>query len=287
MLSYEQLASFHAPEVIARYTAKDVILYALAVGVGGELPATTILPFVYEKELCPLASFYNIIGWHDPSWLHGLKVDMSRLVHLSEQVDIMHPLIAQGEVVVSSRIGKVYDRGADKGLLVEAVTEVRNVGSATVMARTSSTLLCMGDGGLEGAPQAPKIPKNLHNVDIEAPTGTLQFQTRSDQAALYRLCGDLNPIHIDPVAAHGVGFDTPLLHGLCTLGIGLQTVSRAVSRVQQGGIQGFNGRFSAPVFPGEMLDIDYWDKGSKLLFQVRVGDRVAIKDGWVALSDAV
>ena len=284
--TYEFLSGFTAPEVRTRYTARDIILHALAIGAGSILPDRRALEFVYEKRLTPLPSYHCILGWSDPHWLRTLGISLSHLVHQSEKVEIFQPLTTEGSVIVRSRIAQVVDRGVEKGLLIEAVADVFDVESGGQLSRTTSNLLCLADGGLEGAPkQVPAMGKA--STERSEPDAVITVHTSVEQAALYRLCGDLNPIHIDPDAAAVLGFDRPILHGLCTLGIALHSIKREMAELAEFDVVSFGCRFTAPVFPGDVLSVELWQDGGDIAFQVRVGDRIAIKDGHVAMRVGV
>lgn len=282
MLTYEKLIGFRAPEATATYAAKDVMLYALAVGAGAGMPSHEALPFVYEKGLKPLASFYNILCWPTNAWLYELGIDMRRLVHGSERLEILEPLSAEGSVVVRYRIGRVEDRGASKGLIVDIVAQVHAAVDDRLLARATTSVFCMGDGGLADAPKVERVA--TPGSPDRAPDRTIEVPTRADQAALYRLCGDMNPIHIDPDAARGLGLETPLLHGLCTLGASFHALARAFPAIADGRVSGLEAKFSAPVYPGETLLVDIWDEGREVRFSTRVGsDRVVLKGGRVTI----
>lgn len=284
MLDYENLIAFRPPEVRTIYSAKEVILYALAVGAGADLPSGEALPFVYEKGLRPLPSFYNILCWPTNRWLHDLGLDMSRLVHGGERVEIVEPVSPGGETVTRYTIGRVSDRGIGKGLVVEAVARVHAADDDRLLARSVSALFAMGDGGLAGAPKAE--PTRSKPLPDRAPDGTVEIATRPDQAALYRLCGDMNPIHIDPEAAARLGLERPLLHGLCTLGCCVHAMARRFPALAKGPATGFEARFRAPVFPGETLTVDHWEVEDGLRFEARVVDRPVLTGGAIRFVSA-
>nr|WP_249730248.1 MaoC/PaaZ C-terminal domain-containing protein [Chelatococcus sp. YT9] len=277
-MTYKHLREYRPPEARATYGTREVILYALAVGAGADLPAGEALPFVYEKGLKPLPSFYSILCWPTNAWLPQLGVDLKRLLHGSERLEILQPLAPEGSIVVRYHIGTVADRGAGKGLIVDVVAEVFSASDNSLLARATSSLFCMGDGGLDGAPRAERVePEPLPD---RGPDGILEVETRPDQAALYRLCGDGNPIHIDPDAARGLGLEKPLLHGLCTLGMSVHALARQDARVADGLVAEVGARFSAPVYPGERLRLELWREEGRIRFVTKVGaDRTVLKDG--------
>ncbi|WP_417426810.1 MaoC/PaaZ C-terminal domain-containing protein [Hoeflea sp.] len=285
MLVYQVLIAFKAPETRAFHSARDIILYALAVGAGADLPSPIALPFVYENGLKPLPSFYNVLSWPSNAWLHELGIDMSRLVHGAERVEIFKPVPAEGGIVTRPRIARVLDRGTGKGLILEVVVDVHSSNDDLLLARSVSSLFAMGDGGLEGAPPAER--SQLPPLPDRPPEGSIDVPTRNDQAALYRLCGDMNPIHIDPDAARLLGLQTPLLHGLCTLGICVHAMARLFPAIADGMTSGFETRFRAPVFPGETLTIDYWTDDDGIRFETRVGDRLVLTGGSIGFAARV
>ena len=139
------------------------------------------------------------------------------------------------------------------------------------------------DGGFGGSSDGEATP---HPKPERAPDLSLDFPTRPDQALLYRLNGDRNPLHADPAFAKMVGFPRPILHGLCTFGITCRAVMQAYTSFDPVPIKSHQARFSAPLFPGETITVDLWRDGEVVSFEARVKDRdaVVIKNGKAVLG---
>lgn len=275
------------------YGDKDVMLYALGVGMGQDPMNETELPFVYEKNLKVIPTAATVLAagaraaanagpapqmpeGHRPSQINFLMV-----VHGEQKVELHKPLPAKGTFTVEGRTIGAYDKGKDKGAVVINESVWTDENGEKVATLTSSTF-ARGDGGFggpaEGAPEPHKVPER-------APDMSVDFTTREDQALLYRLNGDRNPLHSDPESAKRSGFPRPILHGLCTYGITCRAILQAVTDFDPDQIKSHQARFSAPVFPGDTIAVDIWKDGKEISFEARVKDRNAtvIKNGLAVL----
>ena len=273
------------------YGDKDVMLYALGIGMGRDPMDGRELPFVYEKGLkvVPTAATVLAAGarraaaqaaqqkpGHRVSELNRVMV-----VHGEQKVELHKPLPASGSFTAQSRTVGAYDKGKDKGAVVVNETVWTDESGEKVATLTGSTF-ARGDGGFggptEGAPEPHQVPER--KPDISVP-----FETRPDQALLYRLNGDRNPLHSDPESARKSGFPRPILHGLCTYGITCRAVLQAITGYDPDQIASHQARFSAPVFPGDTITVDLWKDGREISFEARVKDRGAtvIKNGLTML----
>lgn len=275
------------------YGDKDVMLYALGVGMGQDPMNETELPFVYEKNLKVIPTAATVLAagaraaanagpapqmpeGHRPSQINFLMV-----VHGEQKVELHKPLPAKGTFTVEGRTIGAYDKGKDKGAVVINESVWTDENGEKVATLTSSTF-ARGDGGFggpaEGAPEPHKVPER-------APDMSVDFTTREDQALLYRLNGDRNPLHSDPESAKRSGFPRPILHGLCTYGITCRAILQAVTDFDPDQIKSHQARFSAPVFPGDTITVDIWKDGKEISFEARVKDRNAtvIKNGLAVL----
>jgi len=213
---------------------------------------------------------------HRPSQINFLMV-----VHGEQKVELHKPLPTKGTFTVEGRTVGAYDKGKDKGAVVINESVWTDENGEKVATLTSSTF-ARGDGGFggpsEGAPEPHKVPDR-------APDMSVDFTTREDQALLYRLNGDRNPLHSDPESAKRSGFPRPILHGLCTYGITCRAILQAVTDFDPDQIKSHQARFSAPVFPGDTITVDIWKDGKEISFEARVKDRNAtvIKNGLTVL----
>ena len=274
------------------YRDKDVMLYALGVGMGQDPMNEAELPFVYEKDLKVLPTAATVLASnsraaagavaptlpanHRPSQINFLMV-----VHGEQKVELHKPLPATGTFTTEGRTVGAYDKGEGKGAVIINETVWRDAKGEKVATLTGSTF-ARGDGGFggpsEGAPEPHAVPTRKADLSVD-------FSTREDQALLYRLNGDRNPLHSDPDFARRAGFQRPILHGLCTYGITCRAVLQAITGFDPDQILSHQARFSAPVIPGDTITVDLWRDGPNISFEARVKDRgvTVIKNGLTVL----
>jgi acyl dehydratase len=211
--------------------------------------------------------------------LRDCGFDYSKVLHGEQRLRLHQPLPAAGELVAAARVTAAYDKGAGKGAVIYTETEARAAADGAPMFTLGSTTFARGDGGFGGPAGSGPAP---HALPDRAPDAVATLETRPDQALLYRLSGDRNPLHADPGLARRVGFRAPILHGLCTYGVACHAILRAVLVYDHARIAGFDVRFSAPVYPGEAIATDLWMDGKVVSFRCRVparGDAVVISNG--------
>jgi acyl dehydratase len=253
-------------------TAKDAILYALSVGYGADPSAPGQLAAIYERGLQPVASFANVIA-HPGPWMKALGVDWSRLVHAEHRL-VLHRDIPIGVPLASrTRMLGIADRGADKGMFASFERVLYDSADDAPIATIIQTNACRGDGGCGSA---GSVPDPLPRVPDRAPDGVLDLPIPLSAAALYRLNGDLNPLHIDPSAAAAGGFARPILHGLCTFGYAGNAVTRLLAGDDFAALRALSARFSAAFLPGETLRTETWATGSEIRFRCRSLERDVI-----------
>ena len=206
------------------YGDKDVMLYALGIGLGADPLDERELAFVYEKGLRvdPTAATVLAAGGRAsrpaPEVAAGLRVseiNYLMVVHGEQKVELHRPLAASGTFTAASRTIGAYDKGKDKGAVLVNETVWTSEAGEKVATLTGSTF-ARGDGGFGGPSAGAPEP---HVTPARPADLSLDFTTRADQALLYRLNGDRNPLHADPAVARKVGFARPILHGLCTFGV--------------------------------------------------------------------
>ena len=273
------------------YDDKDVMLYALGVGMARDQMNETELAFVYEKNLKVIPTAATVLAsgmrgaagpapempaGHRPSQINFLMV-----VHGEQKVELHKPLRASGTYTAQGRTVGAYDKGAGKGAVIINETVWTDEKGEKVATLTGSTF-ARGDGGFGGPSEGAPEP---HVVPTRAPDISVDFDTRDDQALLYRLNGDRNPLHSDPEVAKKAGFDKPILHGLCTYGITCRAILQEVVNFDPDQIYSHQARFSAPVIPGDTITVDIWQDGKNISFEARVKARNAtvIKNGLTVL----
>ncbi|MEU8706900.1 MaoC/PaaZ C-terminal domain-containing protein [Streptomyces sp. NPDC048565] len=228
----------------ASYTARDAILYALAVGA----PADR-LDLVHEERLRVLPTFALTLAQWAPDALGALGAfDITTAVHGSQRLLVHGPLETSGELTTSAHVSRVRDKGSAAVFDVEVTCE-RFTATWSIFAPG-----CGGFGGERG-PAAPRRPDRPAEH-------TRTVATHSRQAALYRLLGDRHAMHIDPAAAKAAGMPRPFLHGLCTLAASLLPLAEELG-VHPAGLVELDARFAAPVFPGDRLTLRGWDDGPR------------------------
>jgi acyl dehydratase len=270
------------------YGDKDVMLYALGVGLGQDPMDEAELAFVYEKGLKVVPTAATVLAGrgqaeplptkpgHRPSQPNYLM-----LVHGEQKVELHKPLPTSGTFTTESRTIGAFDKGQDKGAVLVSQTTWKDEKGELIATLTGSSF-CRADGGFggpsEGQPEPHPIPARTPDLSVDIPT-------REDQALLYRLSGDRNPLHSDPESAKRSGFPRPILHGLCTYGITCRAVLQAITGFDPDQIKSHQARFSAPVFPGDTITVDLWRDGKDISFEARVAARnvTVIKNGLTVL----
>lgn len=259
-MDYQKLRAFKIPEVTQTYSEKDAILYALSVGAAERIADGTGFPFVSEtRGLQCLPSFSVILG-HPGFWSREPEttIDWKRNVHAEEGFTLLRPLPPSGRIHSKTEIVDIVDKGAAKGALLYTQKTLTLADTGEVLALCDRVQFLRGDGGYDG----PSGPARPAVADPTTPPDHVRWiAIREDQAFLYRLNGDPNPLHVDPEVAKAGGFDKPILHGLCTFGMAATAVLFELAGGDPNGMRGFRARFSAPVFPGETLRIEIWRGG--------------------------
>jgi acyl dehydratase len=235
-----------------QYGTKDVILYALGVGAGSEE-----LDLVYEKNLKVLPSF-AVPAVFD--FLREVAVqsnlNLAGLLHGEQDVVFHRPLPSEGTLQTTGRITDFFDLGADKGALIKAEGLTRDDGGKKLFTNRV-TIFARLDGGFGG--KAP--PKQPVFIPDREPDWVVEDRPSKDQPLLYRLSGDLFPLHVDPDFARKSGFDRPIMHGLCTHGFACRACVSSLVPGQPGQVKRFFCRFSKPLYPGVSIETRIWKTG--------------------------
>lgn len=275
MIDPGQLKNLRAGER-RRFTAIDSRLYALGVGFGGDPLDAAELPFVGGTgELKVVPTMVTVFGGVILELTESCRLRRPELaLHAEQRLEVFEELHAADEFEIEGRITEVYDRG-EKGAVICMTAEGRR-STGQLAYRATYVTLARGDGGFGGRPPPRRDSPELR----PAPAGSWDYATRADQALLYSLNGDPNPIHLDPVVAAMAGFSRPILHGLCTYGIACRGLL-ARNGYDAARLRRFDARFTAPVIPGETLVVDTWGSGPEFSFEVtaRERDMVVLKDG--------
>ncbi len=266
------------------WDSKDALIYALGVGAGAADPLAE-LEFTTENTsgapqralptiavvLGPLGAGFGNIGTFNPAML----------VHGEQGITLHQEIPVEGELEAVGEITAIYDKG--KGAVVVSETTATLVSTGDPLFSTRMSAYIRGEGGFGG----DRGPSGSPNVAPERDADhTVTVQTRHDQALLYRLSGDRNPLHSDPAFAAMGGFDRPILHGLCTYGFTGRALLHELCGSDPARFKGMDARFSSPVMPGEALTVKAWlDGDGSAIFQTLGEDgRVVIDNGRLTYS---
>jgi acyl dehydratase len=212
-------------------------------------------------------------------------VELAQVFHGEQELEIHRSLPPSGEVVGRMSIDAIYDKGAGSHAVVVQSRTLHDSETNSLLATARATLVVRGAGGFGGREsRLPTVrPTPACSADLR-----VVLQTRKDQAAVYRVSGDLNPLHIDPAAARRSGLDQPVLHGLCTYAMAGRAIVRAVCGGDHRRLRFLGTRFVAPIFPGETLNFEIWRAGEGLaLFRACVQERqVTVLGNGIARYDA-
>lgn len=268
-IDLEKVVGAELPAATSSWTCDDVILYQLGAGAGVPPDDPEELRYAYERDLKVLPSFAVIPVFGALSGLGGLDgfdVNFAMLLHGEQDVELHEPIATEGEVSTTSRIADVFDKG--KGALVVLEASSRAPDGRPLFVNRFS-LFIRGEGGFggdAGPPPGDAPPDRPPDVEVECPT-------LPQQALLYRLSGDKNPMHADPEFAKLGGFDRPILHGLCSFGI----VCKAVVDASLGGdvtrVARYRARFAGVVFPGETLVVRQWREDGRIVVDASTKER--------------
>lgn len=272
MFSYENAIARQFPEREFSYTESDTMLYALGVGVGLTDSDPHAIRYLYEKGLLAIPSQTTVVAWED-TWLEQIELDLTKVVHGEQRITLHQPLPASGRIRSQFTIRDIFDKGAGKGAIILAETRLFDADSGAHIATNLSSVFARGNGGFGGQP-GPVPP--LHPVPTRAADRKLVSATTLNQAAIYRLSGDMNPLHIDQGFAESAGFDRPILHGLCIFGMATYALIRMACNGDAGRVQHIEMRFSAPFFPGESLRTEMWNEDGRVAFRCVAEGREAV-----------
>lgn len=282
-LDPHRLLAFPIPEACIDLTPRDVILYALGIGLGADPLDEKQLRFLYEQRLSALPTFASVLA--SPGfWIKNpaTGVDWIKAVHGQQGIKIHRRLPIDGKVVGKTRITGLVDKGPGNAALIQQERLVYDAAGILICTSTS-TAFCRGAGGFGGPSQDANA---LPPIPNRSPDQVVDLPTLPQAALIYRLSGDLNPLHIDPEVAAAAGFPRPPLHGLCTFGVAGYAILSMACGYEPERLLEMEARFSAPVFPGETIRTEIWLDDDALRFQSRVRERdvVALANGRVKIQ---
>lgn len=283
MIDYHRLKNWAFPEIEHHYTADDTMRYALALGLGSDPMDARQLQYVTETTgaLVALPSMAVVLGYPG-AWMQDLAcgIDYTRIVHGEEHLVMHRPLPVAGTVRARHRVTRVVDKGEGRGAIVTYDKDLFDAADGALLATVTHTTFARANGGFSAAngltdeaPPAPAKPPE------GTPDHTCEIATLPQQALLYRLCADRNPLHAQPEVAQAAGFARPILHGLCTWGIACRALLATCADDKPERLRSLFARFSSPVFPGETLRFEIYGSPADLRFRaVAQGRGVTVLD---------
>jgi len=285
-ISLEKILAIRSNNVRFAYSDRESLLYSLSIGMGENPLDEQELQFVTEgyQRTRTVATMATVLTQF--SALRTSGIDYAKVLHAEQRLTVHRPLPPAADILADYAVLGVVDKGPQKGILVYVETRVRTASDNQALYTTGATIMARNDGGIgSGGILDPAV----HLIPNRAPDRTVAIGTRPNQALLYRLNGDRNPLHSNPAAASLGGFQRPILHGLCTYGIACRAVLASVCEYDHTRIGRFDVRFSSPVYPGESIAIDMWIDGGTVSFRCRVPERdvVVLNNGLCMLVPPV
>ncbi|CAI9413916.1 MaoC family dehydratase [Nocardioides sp. T2.26MG-1] len=260
------------------WTESDVLLYHLAIG-------ATDLAYTLEGPALQVLPSFGVVAptFHmtdpPPLDLPGCDINLAQVVHGSQSISVAGPIPTSGSATVTTRISEIWDKGKAAVVWQEGVAVAP---SGEELWTTRSSIFVKGEGGW-GGDRGASTPVELPD---RSPDADATYDVLPQQALLYRLCGDRNPLHADPDFAKAAGFPAPILHGLCSYGIVLRTLTEVLLGGDAARVAGFGVKFAGVLFPGETIRVRGWRGGDDRIVgsaTVAGGDR----DGAPVLGDVV
>jgi 3-hydroxyacyl-CoA dehydrogenase/3a,7a,12a-trihydroxy-5b-cholest-24-enoyl-CoA hydratase len=274
-IDVQQVVGYEFEATSFNYTDREVILYALGIGAGRNPLDPQELAFVYEgssqgfRALPTFAVLFPGNMFQQLLKAPGIKFNLMKLLHGEQYLEILKPLPTSAQITSRGKISQVYDKGS--GALIAIDVNSQDAAGEPV-AFNRITLFIRGIGGF-GGERGPST-RDLNEAPDREPDAVWQEAVPENQALLYRLSGDRNPLHADPAMAAIGGFKRPILHGLCTYGFAARAVLRQFAGNDPGRFASISARFARHFFPGETLVTEMWDAGGgAILFRSKALER--------------
>jgi acyl dehydratase len=270
-MDIEKIRNLNLPPVEHRYGVRDTILYALGLGYGADPLDQAELRFVYEENLKVVPAICSVIS-HPGFWLKdpAYKIDWVKVLHAEQAFTIYQAIPVSGHIRGEFRIIGVEDKGIGKGAMLHLEKTLFDVASNQKLATVRSTVILRGDGGQGGYGEAMKAATPLPPGE---PHRAMEIPTLAGAALIYRLSGDWNPLHADPKIARQAGFDRPILHGLCTYGVACRAILKTYCDNDPTRLRSLFARFSAPVYPGETIRVEFHESEGEIRFKAIAKER--------------
>ncbi len=268
-LNYERVKAYAPPDIEVNYGARECIIYALGIGLGLDPLDLGQLKFVYERAgLVAFPTLAAVLGWPGRMVGPDFGIDERLVVAGDIKLTLHQPLAAQAKLISRPRVREVIDKGPGNAAIVQNTRQL--LADGTLVATIDSSTFARKHGGFGGKVTETPVP---HAVPTTPPQLTCDLPTALNQALLYRLNGDENPLHADPERAKAAGFDRPILHGAASFGIAAHAVLRTCADYRPERLASIEARFSKPVFPGDTIRTEMWVDGPRVSFQCKVPAR--------------
>ena len=276
-LNPQRLLAREFPNIEHRYDQRDTALYALGLGLGSDPTDSQQLAYVYEgvdgSTMRGFPTLANVLAYPG-FWAREADtgIDWRRLVHAEQFVQWHAPIPANGCVHARTRITGLWDRGEGKGAFLEQTRDIYDSADSRLLATVRQLNLLRGDGGF-GPGGSDGAPAAAHVMPEREPDTVCDLSTLPQSALIYRLSGDMNPLHADPEVARAAGFERPILHGMATMGIAAHAVLRSILDYDALRLKAMRVRFTAVVYPGDTLRTEIWRDGSVLSLRMTALER--------------
>ena len=282
---YEELMAMKKLGQEYSYQERDVMLYAIGIGMGCDPTDDKELAFVNEAAWTPrplkvVPTFASVAaGFAEPG-----RMNLNSIAFDGERAITFHkPLDPAARITADSEMVDVYDKGKDKGAVICFQTVLKGI-EGEQLATLVTSYFAPGDGGFGGG--SPRAQPKPHQVPSRSPDRTIDIRTVPNQGLIYRLCGDRHPLHSDPEWAKRAGFSRPILHGMCTYGISCRAVLQTYADYDPRAFKRHAARLSSPVYPGDTVTLEMWKDGDVISFEAKVKARgvTVVKNGMTVLG---
>lgn len=278
-LNYEKIMEWSFPDIYQSYDWRDTVIYALGLGLGVEPVDKDQLRFVYEKNLVALPTMGTVLGNPGP-WIKNPEtgVDWTRTFHTEQDIAIHQTLPPKGRIIGRNRVIEVLDK-KEKGAVLRVERTILNEDDGSPLCTMVKSDFCRSAGGFGGS-SGPSIRPNP--IPDRKPDVTCDLSTLPQAALIFRLCGDYNPLHVDPDVAKKAGFERPILHGMGTFGIAGYALLKTCCNSDPDRLKRISARFSAPFYPGETLRSEFWHEDQRIIFRAIAVERrkVVLNNGY-------